>query len=244
MERGIYSAATAQSSSMHQLALLAEGLANIDNNGYREERVVFGDALMRTMRADGGNGAELGKMGSGAVVKKQFTNFKVGRIDQTGNALDLAITSDKGYFAIQTPNGVQYTRDGAMHINTSRQLVNKSNVPYLNQQNQPIQLPPTGGTPKFDGAGNILVNGVIVAQIGVFDGDFSKIQGGTLFDSRNATAMRNPELLPEALERSNVNSMDKMFHMMSSMRLHELAQQAIDQQDGLTQKLIASMQPK
>jgi flagellar basal-body rod protein FlgF/flagellar basal-body rod protein FlgG len=83
----------------------------------------------------------------------------------TGNALDLAIEG-QGFFAIQTANGVRYTRDGGFHRSRQGQLVNARNEPVLSTQNQPIPVPPGEIAVGQDGA--LSVGGGTVASVGVF----------------------------------------------------------------------------
>ena len=50
-----------------------------------------------------------------------------GALEQTGNPLDLAIEGH-GFFMVQTPNGVRYTRDGSFHRAPNGQLVTRAEM--------------------------------------------------------------------------------------------------------------------
>src|SRR3546814_3223696 len=58
----------------------------------------------------------------------------------TENPLDLAI-SGNGYFAIETPVGPRYTRNGVFQLNADRQLVTSSGQAVLGEGGAPITLP-------------------------------------------------------------------------------------------------------
>ena len=45
-----------------------------------------------------------------------------GTVQQTGNPLDVAIDGD-GFLVVQTPRGERYTRNGALQINATGELV-------------------------------------------------------------------------------------------------------------------------
>ena len=47
----------------------------------------------------------------------------MGHIKETGNKFDFAIQQDNAFFAIDTPWGIRYTKDGAFTINDNGELV-------------------------------------------------------------------------------------------------------------------------
>ena len=49
--------------------------------------------------------------------------FTEGTISQTGNPLDVAINGN-GFFQVQTPTGIAYSRDGSLQLNSSGYLTN------------------------------------------------------------------------------------------------------------------------
>lgn len=63
-----------------------------------------------------------------------------GRLVGTQKPLDVAL-SDKGYFQIQTPEGVKLTRDGRFKIDKDGYLLSQLNEHVLSNNGVPIQLP-------------------------------------------------------------------------------------------------------
>ena len=102
---------------------IAQNLANAATTGYKRDLPQFQsfrETLLR--RTTGGGGAAIGALGPGAGVSALATDFADGALQQTGNPLDVAI-SGQACLAVQTPQGVRYTRDGALTRNAQGLLV-------------------------------------------------------------------------------------------------------------------------
>ena len=65
---------------------------------------------------------------------------EVGRIIVSKNPLDIAM-ANKGYFQIQTPNGVKLTRDGRFKLDKEGNLLSLEDFPVLSDAGMPIKLP-------------------------------------------------------------------------------------------------------
>ncbi len=75
-----------------------------------------------------------------------------------------------GFFAIQTAQGVRYTRDGAFHAVADGQLQTQQGEPVLDAQMQPITLP--SGTVEVAPDGTISVGadaGVVADRWAIFN---------------------------------------------------------------------------
>lgn len=240
MNRGIYATGNGMMASQHLLEVISQNLANLSTNGYKRDGVAFNDAFLREMRADGGRGPRLGSLGSGAVAQAQFVVFEPGPIRNTGNDLDVAIRSAEGAFAVRTPQGVAYTRDGAFTRNQDGMLVTRQGYLVLDPQLQPIDLSKST-TISIGSDGTIEADGLELGRLGVFSGTFAK-RGDNLFSTAGATPIAQPDLQPQAIEDSNVNAVESMVAMIQLGRSFEMAQRSMTQQDELTQKLIQSLQ--
>jgi flagellar basal-body rod protein FlgG len=225
-------------SAQQSLDVISNNLANVSTNGFKRDQMAFQDTLVRTMRAAGGTGQVLGSMGSGAQAVGEFSIQDAGPVNHTGNPLDVAIQGAAGMFAVQTPQGVQYTRDGSFQLDGQGQIVTKDGYPILDTQNNPINVSQTGPL-SIDAQGNVLSGSTVDGQIGLFDGTFSKV-GGNLYTGQGQPAA-NPNLIPGALEGSNVNAIQSMVDMITLSRQYDLAQKSITTQDELTDKLIQSL---
>lgn len=239
MNRGIYATANGMIAGQQLLDAIAQNLANASTVGYKRDGLTFQDALIRTLRADGGTGAVIGDLGSGSHEVGRFTDFTPGPIQRTGNHLDVAIRTREGAFAVQTPDGVRYTRDGSFTRSSDGQLVTQAGFPVLDSQGRPIALP-DGESIVIGPDGAVTVGDQEIAVLGVFEGSFAKI-GNTLFTSSDARPLTAPSLEPESVEGSNVDTLHSMIQMIELNRTFEMAQRSIIQQDELTQKLIQSL---
>lgn len=217
---------------------VTNNLANVSTNGFKRDGLAFSDALETEIRAAGGMGQSIGTLGSGTTPAEAYTSFEVGPMQSTGRPLDVAIDAESGMFAVQTPDGIRYTRDGSFTLNDQRELVTKDGFQVLDQNERPITL--SAGTPSVDAGGQITVDGQSVGTIGVYDGIFQK-EGSNLYASSNPTADSAPSLKPQTLEGSNVNAVQTMVEMIQIGRLFELSQKSIQQQDDLSQRLIQSL---
>jgi flagellar basal-body rod protein FlgF len=240
MNRGIYSTASGMASAQRAMDVVANNLANASTVGFKRDGVSFNDALVRQLRADGGRGPAIGSLGTGATTKAQYTVHERGPVSSTGNPLDVAIDSDSGVFAIQTPQGVRFTRDGSFKLNADGLLVSSTGHPVLDSTMTPIQLPP--GDPRIGEDGNVWVDELLVGRLGLFDGQIVKA-GANLFMG-TATPVENVRLKSQSLESSNVNVVESMLSMITLSRAFEMAQKSITQQDELTQRLIQSLQDR
>jgi flagellar basal-body rod protein FlgF len=70
----------------------------------------------------------VGKVGTGVEYNESYTVFEQGSFKETGNPYDVAL-EDKGFFAVQTPNGIRYTRNGAFTLGVEGLLVTKDGYP-------------------------------------------------------------------------------------------------------------------
>jgi flagellar hook-basal body protein len=67
------------------------------------------------------------------------TNFTQGDLRTTGNPLDVALEG-RGFFAVQTADGVAYTRQGTFALNAEGVVVTPQGLPVLGDKG-PLRLP-------------------------------------------------------------------------------------------------------
>lgn len=225
-----------------EMDIISNNLANLSTVGFKRDGIAFSDALEREVFANGGLGDKLGTLGSGPTQARQFTVFDIGPITGTGNALDVAINTRYGAFAVLDHDGTtKYTRNGSFTIDENRTLVTKSGLPVLDESGREITLP--NGIASIAEDGTVSVGDQPVSKLGVFAGDFVKT-GNNLFVAANAQPAKTVDLRTRALEGSNVNSIEVMVKLIALNRNFELSQKSIQQQDSLTQRLIQSLQEK
>src|SRR6185436_1598200 len=120
MSDAFSAAYSALDARMKMVDIIANNLANAETTGFKRD---FGHIL------DSENGFDVGS----AVDLSQ------GDFIATKNDLDVAIQGS-GFFAIQTPQGVRYTRNGSFALSANGDLVTKDGMPVLSTSDTPIHI--------------------------------------------------------------------------------------------------------
>ena len=162
MDSGYYAAMTGLIARTQALDLAATNLANAQTPGYRAEQEYFRSVLLGPDAQDSQLGQTVNNYG---LIGGDRLNLGQGALEQTGNPLDLAIEGE-GFFMVQTPQGLRYTRDGSFHRTPAGQLVTAAGDPVLSATGQLIPVPPGEVTIGADGV--VSVAGGVVATVGVF----------------------------------------------------------------------------
>ena len=116
-------------------------MANVNTVGFKEDRV------FRIPATPWGGGEEISSDSltenplndSASPPVCTFTNFEQGHMKGTGNALDIALDGE-GFFSIQTPEGIQYTRKGNFVLNSNGTLVTQGGYPVLGKGGSEILI--------------------------------------------------------------------------------------------------------
>jgi flagellar basal body rod protein FlgG len=206
---------------LDDLDRIAGDLANTETAGYKTERTstesaprAFQTALDAAIDATrGGNKVD----------------FRPGTMSSTGRDLDVAIEG-KGFFEIQTPAGVRYTRGGNFVRDTEGRLTTADGFAVMGTAGE-ITLPI--GPVTVMGDGNIRVGEVVVARLKVMqfatDADVAR-ETGTRFkaaDGATPAEAADARLQGGMLEHSNASVIDRMATMTEVMRSFEMLQKGI-----------------
>ena len=138
MERGLYIAASGMLAEMVRQDQIANDLANASTPGYKADRATqksFGDILL----ANTVSGQTVGPLGLGAQIDKIVTDDSPAPARDTGEPLDFAVVGE-GWFKVQTPQGVRYTRNGQFTASPQGVLQTALGQPVLGQNGQPVRV--------------------------------------------------------------------------------------------------------
>jgi flagellar hook protein FlgE len=107
--------------SSNSLNVIANNLANLNTDGYKDENLNFAD-VFNQMSGVAGNGDPI-QYGSGVEVAQQTSNFTDGTVASTGVASNMALQGN-GFFVVQNTvnNQESFTRDGDFTVNSQGQL--------------------------------------------------------------------------------------------------------------------------
>jgi flagellar basal-body rod protein FlgF len=233
MDSGLYAAYTGLLARTEALDTAANNLANAGTVGFRSQRDYF-----RSVLAENGNPATASQVGDAindfGVLGGNMTNLAQGVITATGNPLDLALNGP-GFFAVQTNQGLQYTRDGGFTRSDQGILQTTRNESVLDNNGQPITIPT--GTISIAADGSISVTtadgSAIAGKIGVFDfpSSASLIALGT--NRFTAAVGAQPTTLTTpiqqgALEGANLDAVHSTMQLILVQRQAEMMQKALN----------------
>ena len=230
MQSSVYIALAAQRVMQNQLDTIANNVANMNTAGFRAESIKF-DKLVSTSEADGVTYPTIGKV---------IPSTAQGTLDRTGNPLDIAL-SGPGWFAIETPQGVAYTRDGRMKVDTFGELRSIDGYPILDAAQAPIVVNPAGGGLAVTTDGRIRQNDRIVGNIGVFeladDAITTRYENSAFLANTEGTPIAlgsNTKVTQGFVENSNVDPISEMAHLITVQRYFESLNASIkDSEDSM-----------
>jgi flagellar basal-body rod protein FlgF len=214
MQNGLYVALSAQVALERRLETIADNVANMNTVGYRATGVSFEKEMAKA------GDVKLSYVSNGA----DFISRRLGGLIKTDNTLDFAVQGD-GWFGIQTPQGVAYTRDGRTQIDESGMLRTLSGDPILDAGGAPILLDSDVGSLAVSGDGMITQKGRQVGAIGVFAIDPSanlrRAENSSVVPDKPATPVLDftrDGVVQGAVEGSNVDPVREMTRLIEVTR--------------------------
>jgi flagellar basal-body rod protein FlgG len=231
--------------------VIAQNLANVSTTGYKEEIPIFQSFQENLVAAsDEQGGAPLGTLGSGSSLTGTFTDFSDGPLQQTGNNLDIALRGN-AYFSVQTPNGIMFSRDGALALGSTGILVQAaSGNPVLDSAGRTISIAGKARQISIDPDGNVDVDGITAGTIGLFSitaADNPAKMGGNLITIADKPTLLDPSslTLPPVmsgyLEGSNVNIVKEMVTMIACTRAYEANAKTLQAHDETLSKAVSDV---
>ena len=259
MIRGWYIGASGMNAEQNRLDAIANNLANVDTAGYKRDVTVsksFSELLLRRTNMDGVNqipngmgsydtAPVIGKLGLGVETNENYTDFSQGSFKITNTKTDAAL-SGKGFYAIETPNGERYTRNGNFLVGKEGILETKDGYPVLGE-NGYIFVDDDKFTINEDGIITRSDNGEQIDRFKIvrFDNErYLKKMGESFYSSNDisgpahiAEGAERPKFLQGYSETSNVNVVNEMVQMIEVNRAYEANQKSIQSQDSMMSTL-------
>ena len=203
MNSGFFAAFAGLVARTEALGLAANNLANISTPGFKAQREFY------TLMTAANNRPLLPinqAINDFAVLGGASLDLSPGNLEPTGNDLDLAIEGP-GYFTVQTPAGVRYTRNGSFRLSASGQLVTHNGDPVLGEKG-PIEIP--NGPVSISSDGTVSVRGTIVARLSLADlppGTTLSLEGNSYLFAPAGTRRESTDsnVRQGVLESSNIN---------------------------------------
>ena len=203
---------------MESLDMLANNLANTGTSGFKADREfysVYQAAL--------------------PMIERHWTDFSQGDLVPTGNPLNLGL-SGQGFFALTSPAGVVYSRNGEFRISRANQLETAEGFTLRNTRDQfrPITVNPALAI-DIDKDGVVRQGAQEIGQIEIVGIEQASValrkQGNSYFALSSAGVTPAPaagvEIRQSTLEQSNVPVADAAIRLVSVMRQFEMLQRAL-----------------
>jgi len=255
MTQALWIAKTGLDAQQTRMAVVSNNLANVNTTGFKQGRAVFEDLLYQNVRQPGGSSSQdtilpTGmNLGTGVRVVATEKMFSQGTVQNTEQALDIAING-RGFIQVLKPDGeLAYTRDGSMKMNDQGELVTSSG--YVVQPGIAIPDGAQSITIGSDGIVSVKLAGQTQpSQVGTIEtADFinpTGLQaiGQNLFIETAASGPAQSgtpglnglgSLQQGALEGSNVNVVAELVNMIETQRAYEMNSKAITTNDQMMQ---------
>ena len=261
MNQALWVAKTGLDAQQTRMQVVSNNLANVNTTGFKRGRVNFEDLLYQNVRQPGGASSQQTQLpsglttGTGVRVVSTEKSFDQGTMQQTGNALDVAVNG-RGFFQVLMPDGTtSYTRDGSFQINAQGQMV--TNAGYAVQPGIQIPNAAQSVTIGTDGTVSVQLAGQTApVQVGTMAlSDFInpaglQAKGENLYvetASSGPAQQSTPGLAgmgtiaQGSLEASNVNVVEELVSMIETQRAYEMNAKAISTTDQMLGHLTNNM---
>lgn len=252
MIRSLYTAVSGMITQEAKQDIITNNLSNANTVGFKGDNLAikkFDDVLLENYdKIVGGKNVEnpIGSISLGSKIDAVNTNFTQGMIQATDKTTDFAIDG-KGFFSVQRNDGINngqyYTRDGHFHVNMNGILVNDSGDSVIGRNLQTNALGPMNvgsGKMTSDTYGNISVDDKKMYKIYTVDfNDYNNLKkaGDNLYEGTNPAESQSV-VKQRSLEKSNVNIVNAMSDMITTMRSFETNQKIVQSLDETLGKLV------
>ena len=257
MQTGYYSSAAGMVTQFNKLNMISNNLANVNTNGYKEDDLIVGDFMRlyqekRDELPNEDNTKEASKflnrtMARTPQIVDEYTDFSVGNMQKTSNSLDVALSRENLFFAVKTPEGVRFTRDGSFSLDDEGKLVTKEGYEVLGDDyfktKEGISFATTDSVINIDKNGQIYTNvpgsTSLTQNKKLFIADVDNLknlhkEGDNLYKLDDMTDMEissdSGAVKQGFVEKSNVNAVKMMTQLIETNRLVGMYQKAMDAQ--------------
>ena len=255
--QALYIATAGAYSNQRKLEVIANNLANASTSGYKKNVISF-KALFEPFSPITPLSPELyfnlhtEQVSQRTVLLDEtHTDFSQGGLIETARPLDIAINGD-GFFAVQTPDGVRFTRAGNFFLSQEGYLTTPKGYKLMGANGKPIRVPFGEWAPEdivITKDGGVFVGvrqgeeikSVFIDKIAVYkipeDITITRKVGENLFEVKDESFVLNAEegeyeILQGFLESSNVNPITEMISLVEVQRVYEANSRVISAVDG------------
>ncbi len=230
MIKGLYYSGRSMESKFKSIEVIANNLANVNSTGFKKT-ISFSEIISEQSKSQ----------------IKQTTDLRQGTLVFTGSKLDLGISGD-GFFAIETQNGMQLTRNGKFRISDDGFLTTDSGQRVLGE-NGPVNFSSvllednasiTVSKSGLIKAGDIEIDRLLVLS-SLSPDMLMKGEGSSIMFNENQivpTNLNDFQIIQGYLEESNVNPIEEMTAMIKVHQEYDSVSKMINFMDRSLEKAI------
>lgn len=239
MQNAILIGLSRQTALQRNLDIISHNLANMETVAYKAERPLFRTHLTSVQDVNG-NADKARYVSDYGMVR----NVTEGTIRRTGNPLDVAIDGP-GYFAVSTPGGERYTRNGQLRIDDEGTLVTSDGQPVLDTNRNEIIFGPDEDSLSIARDGSISTTagqkGVLLVVTFENESNLTRT-GGSLYVSTAPPIDRTDAVIQQgSIEESNVIPILEMSTMLEVLRAYSSTSQLVKSAEELNQRAIRTL---
>lgn len=235
MENSLLVALSRQMVMQRHMDVIANNIANAQTPGYKGEQLMFVEYLAPT---------ETGETVSYVQDLALARDFSEGDMTQTGNPLDLAIHGE-GWFVIDRPDGVAYTRNGHFTLNERGQITTTGGYPVLGTDGTPITLTVEDRDVEISADGTVSTPLGRKGRLDIVkfpEGAELTKDGETLFKTSAAPEPATAAKVVQGMvEHSNVRPVVEVTNMIWALRSYQSATEVTKGEDGLLREAIDTL---
>jgi flagellar basal-body rod protein FlgF len=261
LDKGVFTAVSGAAAQEQRLQTLANNIANVDTIAYKKDEPVFKEFVASLEKQETVIDVPRvefkpsdfyhlhGNDKSYVSLDDIVTNNEQGTLHRTANPMDFAIQGE-GYFEVNTPIGVRYTRAGNFTLDAKMRLVTLDGYPVLSalkkaDPNNPnadiarLNMPENreivirGQDIQARPDGTLVLNGAELTKLRVteFENRAQLQRAGRNLFAALPEAAQKPTVSSSVqqgyVEKSNVNPVQEMVDLITTQRTFDGLQNAI-----------------
>lgn len=243
MENPSYISLSLMSGLRRQLDVMANNMANVSTPGFQGERISFRTMVSDRARSGAIEGA--GQKTSFVTDAETWRDTRPGPVERTGNPLDVALVGP-GYFAIETEDGVRYTRAGSFRPDSQGRLTTGNGAVVQGEGAAPIAIPQGETALEIDARGNIVGKSGPIGKLRIVafeDEQALKKSGDNLLETEvEPVAVDSRTRVAQGMiEGSNVQAVVEVTQMIELMRRYQSASRILEQEHERARRAIEKL---